>query len=131
MRSYVHKSNSAVATLSKWSAISRFVSFDRKGHEWYCVTDGRLVFEAVRNALEFFAHPYWRGPKPDSKPSSKLFWWATSEPGGCGEIGSNLLPLLFRLNDCWLWWLALQPFGKVPVSPVLALSTNQIGTVVL
>jgi len=52
---------------------------------------------------------------PVPKPSSKLPWWAMSEPGECGEIGSSLLPLLFRLNDRRLWRLALQPFGKVLV----------------
>ena len=36
------------------------VSFDHQGHEWYCVTAGRTVFEAVRNAICFFADPYWR-----------------------------------------------------------------------
>lgn len=40
------------------------VAFHREGHDWYCVTDGRSLFEAVRNAVNFFAHPYWRGPKP-------------------------------------------------------------------
>jgi hypothetical protein len=34
------------------------------------------------------------------------------EPRECGEIGSSLLPLLFRLNDRRLWRIALQPFGK-------------------
>jgi len=28
------------------------------------VTEVRTLFEAVRNAIDFFAHPYWRGPKP-------------------------------------------------------------------
>ena len=28
------------------------------------MTDGRTLFEAVRNAMRFFADPYWRGPKP-------------------------------------------------------------------
>jgi hypothetical protein len=37
------------------------VSLDHHGSEWYCVTDGRSVFEAVRNAVRFFADPYWRG----------------------------------------------------------------------
>ena len=41
------------------------VSFpDRYGTEWYCVTDGRTVFEATCNAFRFFSDPYWRGPKP-------------------------------------------------------------------
>jgi len=48
------------------------VSFDDQGHEWYCVTDGRSVFEAVPNAVRFFADPYWRGPKPDSQAVFKV-----------------------------------------------------------
>jgi hypothetical protein len=40
------------------------VSFDHQGREWYCVTSGRSLFEAVRNAIRFFADPFWRGPKP-------------------------------------------------------------------
>jgi hypothetical protein len=41
------------------------VSFeDRSGGQWYCVTAGRSLFEAVHKAMQFFADPYWRGPKP-------------------------------------------------------------------
>jgi hypothetical protein len=40
------------------------VSFDHRGQEWYCVTAGRSLFEAVRNAMRFFADDFWRGPKP-------------------------------------------------------------------
>ena len=40
------------------------VGFQRLNHEWYCVTAGRSLFEAVRNAIRFFADPYWRGLKP-------------------------------------------------------------------
>jgi hypothetical protein len=65
------------------------------------------------------------------KPSSRLPWWAMREPGECGEIGSSLLPFLFRLNDRRRRRLALQPFGKVRVSSVLALGGNQIRVVVL
>jgi len=43
------------------------VSFqDRIGGEWYCVTAGRSVFEAVQNAMSFFAHDYSKGPKPNA-----------------------------------------------------------------
>ena len=28
------------------------------------MTDGRTLSEAVRNAVRFFADPYWRGPEP-------------------------------------------------------------------
>jgi hypothetical protein len=66
---------------------------------------------------------------PIPKPSSKLLWWAMSEPGECVEIASSLLPLLSRLKDRRLWWLSLQPFGKVLVSPVFARGSNQIGAV--
>jgi hypothetical protein len=48
------------------------VSFDHQGREWYCVTDGRSVFEAVRNSVKFFADPYWCGPKPDSQAVFKV-----------------------------------------------------------
>jgi hypothetical protein len=48
-----------------------------------------------------------------------------------GEIASSLLPLLFRLNDRRRRRPAPQPFGKVLVSPVLALGGNQIGMVML
>lgn len=40
------------------------VAFDHHGQEWYCLTDGRTLFEAVRNGMRFFADDYWRGPKP-------------------------------------------------------------------
>ena len=68
---------------------------------------------------------------PMPKPSSKLPWWAMSEPGECGEIGSSLLPFLVSSNDRLLRRLAFQPFGKILVSPVLAFGSNQIGVVVL
>ena len=40
------------------------VSFDHQGQEWYTVTAGNTLFEAVRNAMRFFADPFWRGPQP-------------------------------------------------------------------
>jgi hypothetical protein len=40
------------------------VSFEHGKHESYYATDGRSLFEAVRNAMRFFRDPYWRGPKP-------------------------------------------------------------------
>lgn len=43
------------------------VGFERQGHEWYCVTAGRTLFEAVGNAIKCFADPSWRGPKPSPK----------------------------------------------------------------
>jgi hypothetical protein len=48
------------------------VSFDHRGNEWYCVTAGRTLFEAVRNAARFFAAPYWRGPKPKADAIFKV-----------------------------------------------------------
>ena len=69
------------------------VSFDHEGRETYCVTDGRSVFEAVRNAAKFFDDPYWRGPKHDFQAFFKLPSQAMSEPSECGEIGPTLFPL--------------------------------------
>jgi hypothetical protein len=40
------------------------VSFHARGGEWSNVTTGNSVFEVVRNAMQFFADPFWKGPKP-------------------------------------------------------------------
>jgi hypothetical protein len=40
------------------------VSFNRNGHDWLHVTDGRSTHEVIRNATRFFADPFWKGPKP-------------------------------------------------------------------
>jgi len=50
------------ATLSH-VAIS-IVSFHRGEHDWLHVTDGHSTHEVVRNAMRFFADPFWKGPKP-------------------------------------------------------------------
>ena len=41
------------------------VSFKtRQGKNYAHVTAAETVFEAVRTAIEWFADPYWSGPKP-------------------------------------------------------------------
>lgn len=37
---------------------------DRDGRPFVHVTMACNVFEAVANGIEWFADPYWRGPKP-------------------------------------------------------------------
>ena len=61
----VQKARLPRVIFSRWLAASPSVSFqDRQGGEWYCVVDGRTLFEAVGNAMRFFADDDWRGPKP-------------------------------------------------------------------
>ena len=36
----------------------------RNGGEFMTVTAGHSLFEAVANAIDFFADSYWHGPKP-------------------------------------------------------------------
>ena len=48
---------------SGWGRIA-VVSFEWHGHEWLHVTDGRSTHEVVRNAMRFFADPFWKGPRP-------------------------------------------------------------------
>lgn len=47
-----------------------------QGHEYAHVTAAATLHEAVRNGIDWFAHPHWRGPRPTASPAVA---------GSCGQ----------------------------------------------
>jgi hypothetical protein len=43
------------------------VTFEHAGGKYAHTTMARSVFEAARNALAFFAKPFWKRPRPKGK----------------------------------------------------------------
>lgn len=115
------QSNSVVGTLSRWPGVPPSSALIIRAASGIASPMAAQFSKPYETPSNFSTILIGVALNPIPKPSVKLPWWAMSEPGEYGEIGSSLLPLLFRLND--LWRLALQPFGNSLVSlPLYLLS---------
>ena len=45
---------------------------DRDGRPFTTTTAGASLFEVVRDAVEFFRHPFWKGPRPANETTLEV-----------------------------------------------------------
>jgi hypothetical protein len=98
------------------------VSFnDPKRGTYTHVTAGDTLFESVNRAMNWFADPYWRGPRPG--PDTVFGLWATKASASRRAACSNGDPASFAPapGD---WSLGRLPRQEIPYSLVLRTGEN-------